>query len=119
MMQRFRQLLLMLTVMAGVTVVTFSAPSPAQAAPKKKKAAAKKSSSKKSSKKKDDKKEEVAKPGDDEKKEEAAPGEAALKRDTAASFKVETKLDQKEIARTQQADIKRDEAIEELKKLIP
>ena len=45
--------------------------------------------------------------------------DATLKRTTAASFKVENSLDRKNIERTQQADAKRDEEIELLKKLIP
>ena len=45
--------------------------------------------------------------------------EATLKRTTAASFKVETELDRKQIERTQQADAKRDEEIKLLKKIIP
>lgn len=58
--------------------------------------------------------------------EEATPGEEAkpeaedpLKRQGAATLKIDTAIDQKQITRTQQADQKRDEAIEELKKLIP
>ena len=55
-------------------------------------------------------------------KSDAAAGsttDATLKRTTAASMKVETSLDRKQIERTQQADAKRDEEIELLKKLIP
>lgn len=44
---------------------------------------------------------------------------AAFRRDTAARFKVESTLDRRKFARTQQADAKRDEAIDALKKLIP
>ncbi|MEO1335949.1 MAG: tetratricopeptide repeat protein, partial [Myxococcota bacterium] len=45
--------------------------------------------------------------------------EATLKRTTAASFKVENTLDRKKVELTKQADAKRDEEIELLKKLIP
>src|SRR5262245_55149457 len=65
-----------------------------------------------------------ATPGAKEKDEgQAPPGEEAkedpLKRQGAANLKIETAIDQKQFQRTQQADQKRDEAIEELKKLIP
>lgn len=54
---------------------------------------------------------------------DGAPGEEErpdpTKRSGAAQFKVETALDKKDFDRSQQADKKRDEAIEELKKLIP
>ncbi len=46
-------------------------------------------------------------------------GDSAPPRQGAASIKMETALDQKTFARGQAADAKRDEAIEELKKLIP
>ncbi|MCB9655971.1 MAG: tetratricopeptide repeat protein [Deltaproteobacteria bacterium] len=50
----------------------------------------------------------------------SAPGpEARLGTATAASFRVDTILDERSISRTRQADEKRNEAIEELKKLIP
>ena len=50
------------------------------------------------------------------------PGEeqdSSLKRTTAASFKIETSFDRKTVERTKQADLKRDEEIELLKKLVP
>lgn len=122
MIQRLRQLLFLILVATAFTVATTPASVSAQASKKKKKPS-KTSSKKKASTKKGDKakkdEEAVAKPGDDEKKEEETKEDAALKRQGAASFKLETKLDQKDVARTQQADAKRDEAIEELKKLIP
>ncbi|MEL6185368.1 MAG: tetratricopeptide repeat protein, partial [Myxococcota bacterium] len=46
-------------------------------------------------------------------------GDATEKRQGAASLKVETAIDKKAVARGRAADEKRDEAIEELKKLIP
>lgn len=49
----------------------------------------------------------------------AVPGAKAPEREGAATFKVETRLDKKEIKRSRAADAKRDEAIDELKKLIP
>ncbi|MBK8013969.1 MAG: tetratricopeptide repeat protein [Deltaproteobacteria bacterium] len=48
-----------------------------------------------------------------------AANEARLGSETAASFHVDTILDERSISRTRQADEKRNEAIEELKKLIP
>lgn len=57
--------------------------------------------------------------GKSDKKDEPKPEDEPLKRQGAASLKVDTAIDQKTFARTQQADQKRDEAIEELKKLIP
>jgi tetratricopeptide (TPR) repeat protein len=58
-----------------------------------------------------------AKDKDAKPEEDAAPD--PTKRQGAASFKVETAIDKKEFDRSKQADAKRDEAIEELKKLIP
>ncbi len=49
---------------------------------------------------------------------EAEPS-SPLERTTAASLRVDTKLDRKQVERTQQADAKRDEEILLLKKLIP
>ncbi len=119
MIQRLSKLLLILTVVTGFTAVTtLVSPSTASAGSSKKKKKKKKKSKAKGEKKAT---KTTAKPGDD-KKEVDKPGEPAddaLKRNTAASFKVETTLDQKEITRTKQADAKRDEAIDELKKLIP
>lgn len=46
-------------------------------------------------------------------------GEGASPREGAASFKVETAIDRKSVALGRAADQKRDEAIDELKKLIP
>lgn len=70
-----------------------------------------------------DSKDKGAKDKDDKEEGDAPPGEEAApdptKREGAASMKIETAIDQKQFARTQQADAKRDEAIEELKKLIP
>ncbi|MBI2375955.1 MAG: tetratricopeptide repeat protein [Deltaproteobacteria bacterium] len=82
-------------------------------------AAATKKKSKKSKKtdKKDEKKPEETKA--EEKKEEEKSEDAALKRQGAATLKVETALDKKAIDRSQKADKKRDEAIEDLKKIIP
>lgn len=105
-----RQLSLILGLTATVGFVTEGVwPTEATAAKKKRRKKKKKSTKKKA--------EETATP---------APAEAAepkkddpFARQGAASFKVETTLDQKEISRTRQADEKRDEAIEELKKLIP
>jgi tetratricopeptide (TPR) repeat protein len=118
MIQRLRQLIFLLTVASAFTLVTSSlAPESASAAEKKKKKSKKASTKKKASKKGDKKDKEELKKPDEPAKPDAT--EQTLKRDTAATFKVDTKLDQKDIARTQQADAKRDEAIEELKKLIP
>ena len=50
---------------------------------------------------------------------EGQPTPSAFRRDTAATFRVESTLDERDYARTKQADEKRDEAIDELKKLIP
>jgi tetratricopeptide (TPR) repeat protein len=119
----------------GFSAVTAPIAQVAQAAEKKKK---KKGGAKKASKKKGEKAEDAAASGGEgeegkdasakegDKKEDetqAPPGEEAAvdptKREGAASMKVETAIDQKTFARTQQADQKRDEAIEELKKLIP
>lgn len=125
----------------GFSAATAPIAQVAQAAEKKKK---KKAGAKKATKKKGDKaaaaaateeaggeegeekdaaattKKEGDKPGEDD---QAPPGEEAqvdpTKREGAASLKVDTAIDQKQFARTQQADQKRDEAIEELKKLIP
>jgi len=76
--------------------------------------------------KKPDEKKKAAKPGDDAAADPAAAAaaeEAAkpdpTKRTGAAQMKVDTPLDSKEFDRSKQADAKRDEAIEELKKLIP
>lgn len=53
-------------------------------------------------------------------KTKAAPSsQEAPARTGAASFRIESGLDAKEIARSREADRKRDEAIEQLKKLIP
>ncbi|MCB9650064.1 MAG: tetratricopeptide repeat protein [Deltaproteobacteria bacterium] len=113
-----RKLTLVLGLAAGATfTVQAVTPSVAEAAKKKKKKATKSTKAKKATVSKEAeeeaaKKTEVAKPAEPKK-------EDPLKRAGAASFKIETTIDQKEIARTRQADQKRDEAIEELKKLIP
>ncbi|MCK6544331.1 tetratricopeptide repeat protein [Myxococcota bacterium] len=132
---RSRRLLLTLVLaLTGALALTVLPPDPsAHAADKtKKKETTKKADGKKAAKKKDAGKD--AKAGDDAAADEAAdakagdgtPGEEAaaaaddpLKRQGAANLKIETAIDQKQFARTQQADQKRDEAIEELKKLIP
>lgn len=56
---------------------------------------------------------------DGEGEDEAPAAEDPTKRAGAANLKIDTAIDTKEINRTKQADLKRDEAIEELKKLIP
>ncbi|MFO0726779.1 MAG: tetratricopeptide repeat protein [Myxococcota bacterium] len=63
-------------------------------------------------------KKKLAAPGKEGESAEA-PAEDPTKRSGAAKMKVETALDKKDFDRSQQADKKRDEAIEELKKLIP
>lgn len=134
MMQRIvKEIALSLGLLGAVGLITQSAvPSVAhaQAAGSKKKG--KKKAAAKPAAAKPEKAEPAAdKPAKKKKKkaeaEEAeAPAEAAadaapdsFKREGAASFKVETSIDSREINRTRQADQKRDEAIEELKKLIP
>ncbi len=110
-----RQILLGLGLLGGFTfAVQAVTPSVAEAKKRKKKKKKKKSrkSKKKTSKASLKKAEPAAKPG-------AADKDDPLKRRGAASFKVETARDKKDINRTRQADEMRDEAIGELKKLIP
>jgi TolA-binding protein len=120
-----RKLTLTLGLAAGATFsVQAVVPDTATAAPKKKakkgKKAKKDTKAKAAAEEKDGEAEEESK---DDKPAVAGPAapkkEDPLKRAGAASFKIETSIDQKEINRTRQADQKRDEAIEELKKLIP
>lgn len=115
-----RQLFVMVTLVTGFTFVVSSVvPEIVEAQTKKKRKRRKRRKRRRAKKRrrkaaaKRKKKKEIAKP----KKEEDQP--EAFKRNTAASFKVETTLDKKAVARTKKADAKRDEAIEELKKLIP
>ncbi|MEQ9498319.1 MAG: tetratricopeptide repeat protein [Deltaproteobacteria bacterium] len=107
-----RQLFLILGLTAVVGFVTEGA-WPTEAIAKKKRRRKKKRRSKKRKKKKKVEEAKAEAPADAKKKDDP------FARAGAASFKVETELDQKAVARTQQADKKRDEAIEELKKLIP
>lgn len=110
-----RQIFLILGLTAAVGFVTEVA-APTVALAKKKKRKKKKKSRKKRKKKASKKaKKEDAKPAakTEEKKDDP------FARVGAASMKVETAIDQKSVARTKQADKKRDEAIGELKKLIP
>src|SRR5688572_20600573 len=127
-------LTLALAVFAVFAVTTIADPEPASAATcakKKKKAAGDKEKKEKASTKKPKKGKDAAEEGKAEEEgeggqevagpegeKEAEPAEDPLKRQGAAQMKVETAIDQKTFQRTQQADAKRDEAIEELKKLI-
>lgn len=128
-----RQILLALGLLGGVSfAVQAVVPQTAEAAKKKKKKKKKKKLSKKARKARKARRAKKAKLKASKKsklkasKKSLAAAKKAepekddpLKRRGAASFKVETKLDQKEINRSRQADAKRDEAIGELKKLIP
>lgn len=121
--QRVMLAITLLTLGAFATTTVF-APSTAEAAKKKKKKKKKPTGEvqKAEVKPKDDKKKKAADSGEaDEGKAEAPKEEAPdpTKRQGAASMKIETAIDQKEFDRSKQADAKRDEAIEELKKLIP
>jgi tetratricopeptide (TPR) repeat protein len=120
-MLKSRQLLSSLVIALACGFVVSIA---AQPAAKAEDAAKKKSKKKKAKKKaKDDEAASTDAEGGDEAKpaasEEEKKEEATLKRTGAANLKIDTAIDQKQFARTQQADQKRDEAIEELKKLIP
>ena len=117
-----RKLTMILGLAAGASFTVHAvAPSAAEAQTKKKKKSKKSKKGAKAKPAKADKEaEEEAKPAKaDAAKPTELKKEDPLKRSGAASFKIETTIDQKEIARTRQADQKRDEAIEELKKLIP
>lgn len=112
--------LALVLAVGGSFVTTVVAPVPAEAQTK-----AKKKKKKATSKKKKGDKAAAQKAKDEEQKP-AEPAALAgpeapdpTKRQGAASFKVESALDQKDFDRSKQADAKRDEAIEELKKLIP
>ena len=127
----FYRLMLVLGLMSAAMFVTHVATPDAQAeqssdCAKKKKKRKKRRRSRRNRKKKKAAAAAAAAAEAEAKKKEAAKLEeekaeepAAFKRKTAASFKIETQLDKKDMARTKQADAKRDEAIEELKKLIP
>ncbi|MBI4818249.1 MAG: tetratricopeptide repeat protein [Deltaproteobacteria bacterium] len=99
---------------ASFVAVEAAAPAPASAA-----ASKKKKKKDKDKDKKEDKKKAATAAKEEEKKPEEKTEDAALKRVGAASFKVETTLDKKLLDRSQKADKKRDEAIEDLKKIIP
>lgn len=111
-----RTWLFVASLVTGALVIQGTDPTPAFAQAKTKKKAAKKPAAKKPTAKE--------KPAKEAPPAEAAAPDAPEKEDPfarqgAATFKVETALDQKQIDRSKAADQKRDEAIEELKKLIP
>lgn len=110
-----RTWLLVALLAAGAFVIQGTDPTPALAQTKsKKKPSAKKSAAKNKKAKEKKAKEPAAEaPAPEAKKDDP------FARAGAATFKVESALDQKQIDRSKAADQKRDEAIEELKKLIP
>ncbi|MEE2901161.1 MAG: hypothetical protein VYC39_02480, partial [Myxococcota bacterium] len=114
---RLAMLIALFTVGTFTATTIFPEVPAALAKKKKKKRKKRKKRAKRKSKKKKKsaaaKKKTVAEP-EAEKKEEDP-----LARKGAASFKVETTIDTKKFDKSAQADAKRDEAIEELKKLIP
>jgi tetratricopeptide (TPR) repeat protein len=122
-----RLLLTLIFAMAGVLAFTWTMAPAAHAADTKKKSSKKKKASASGEKKKKSKKDDAGGDGDEggdegdkkEAEEAAKPEDEPLKRQGAAQLKIDTAIDQKTIQRTLQADQKRDEAIEELKKLIP
>ena len=129
---RFALTLLLLT--GSAVVVSLVLPEPAHAVEKKKKKKKKKGEPAEAAEAGDSKDAapaEAAKPAKGDKKKDAkdgkleGPGGAETekpdptKRTGAAKMKVENAVDKKDFDRSQQADKKRDEAIEELKKLIP
>lgn len=130
MMSRWmRRLMIALCLLGGFSFVSVVALTPNAEAKKKKKkktGAKAKKGEKVAESEEDGGEEAAAKPGADAKKgdkedgeDETPAAEDPTKRAGAASLKIDTAIDTKEINRTKQADLKRDEAIEELKKLIP
>lgn len=108
---------LLLAAFAGLVVISATTEARAQDA-----STTKKSRKKKGKKKKvrdEDAAEGASREDEKPAAEPAGPEDAALKRQGAASLKMDTALDRKAIERTQLADQKRDEAIDDLKQLIP
>src|SRR5947209_5008151 len=121
MMKMRRLFLSLILALAGVLAFTLTWSPPAHAADSTKKKSKKKKASAAKKKGADSESGDEATDAKKEGDEAAAakPEDEPLKRQGAANLKIDTAIDQKTFQRTQQADQKRDEAIEELKKLIP